>query len=180
MSISKPTVSLVFRVATGEDTTLIASMHARSWAATYRGMLPDAYLDHEVFAERAAHWQIRMAEIEAGAGCVLIAQQDKEPVGFVCTIEPDDTGSVLVDNLHALPGYKGLGIGSALLAQAERWARERSAREMYLSVLERNAAAIGFYESRGWQRGAREADRVAGADVFSLRYARPLDQASNT
>jgi ribosomal protein S18 acetylase RimI-like enzyme len=180
MHIVKPTYSLVFRMATRDDCALIASMHARSWSAAYRGMLPDAYLAHDVFAERAAHWQRRMAEIEAGAACVSIAQQGDEPVGFVCMIVPDDAGSVLVDNLHALPGHKGMGIGSKLLDQAERWAREHGAREMSLSVLERNASAIGFYESRGWIKGAREADHVAGADVFSLRFSLPLDQSPNT
>jgi GNAT superfamily N-acetyltransferase len=171
MSISQ----LSFRLATPGDLSLIASMHARSWATAYRGMLPDAYLDHDVAAERAAHWHTRMKELAAGAGCVFIALWAGEPVGFVCVIEPDEAGSVLVDNLHALPGHKGLGIGGAMLDHALHWARMRGAREMHLSVLEGNAAAIGFYESRGWKRVAREADNVAGAAVFSLRYALSID-----
>lgn len=126
MSIS----SLSFRRATLEDTALIASMHAQSWSTAYRGMLPDAYLDNEVKSERAAHWQTRMPEIEAGAGCVFITQQGDEPAGFVCVIAPDDAGSVLVDNLHTLPDHKGLGVGSAMLDEAERWTRLRGAREM--------------------------------------------------
>lgn len=100
-------------------------MHARSWASAYRGILPDAYLDHALQAERAAHWEARMREIGAGAGHVLIAEHGGEAVGFVCLVEPDETGSVLVDNLHAMPGRKGLGTGTAMLAEAIRWARSR-------------------------------------------------------
>ncbi len=150
-------------------------MHARSWAASYRGILPDAHLDHEVRAEHLAHWQARMPELEAGTGCAQIAEQNGEPVGFVYMVEPDAHASVLVDNLHALPGHQGLGTGSAMLAEAARWARSRQARELYLYVLEANAAAIGFYESRGWKRAAREPDNMAGIDLFSLRYVLPLD-----
>ncbi|KND57633.1 Histone acetyltransferase HPA2 and related acetyltransferase [Candidatus Paraburkholderia schumanniana] len=163
------------REATASDIALIASMHARSWASAYRGILPDAYPDHALQAERAAHWEARMREIGAGAGHVLIAEHGGEAVGFVCLVEPDETGSVLVDNLHAMPGRKGLGTGTAMLAEAIRWARSRGARQLHLSVLEENAAAIGFYESRGWQRTAREVDRTAGIDLFSLRYVYPLD-----
>ncbi|BAN23849.1 GNAT family N-acetyltransferase [Caballeronia insecticola] len=168
-----PQVSL--REATTADTALIAAMHARSWASAYRGILPDDYLDHGLEAERAAHWDTHMKAIAACAGRVLVAEHGGEAVGFVCLLAPDATGSVLVDNLHALPGHKGLGTGTAMLAEAIRWARSRGARQLHLSVLEQNTAAIGFYESRGWLREAREADHMAGIDLFSLRYVYALD-----
>ncbi|SAK70173.1 N-acetyltransferase GCN5 [Caballeronia temeraria] len=168
--------SVSLRPATVDDTALIASMHARSWASAYRGILPDTYLDRDLDAERAAHWQTRMKDVADGAASVFIAEHAGMPVGFICLVEPDAAGSVLVDNLHTLPGYRGLGIGTAMLDEAARWARARGARELFLSVLEQNAAAIVFYESRGWRPTAREADHMAGIDVFSLRYAYPLDQ----
>jgi GNAT superfamily N-acetyltransferase len=170
-----PVARLVLRDAVPADLDLIVSMHVRSWVSAYRGILPDRYLDHEIHAERAAHWAARMPELAGGAGRVVIAMHDDAAVGFTCLIEPDADGSVLVDNLHALPGHKGLGTGTALLAEAMRWARERGARQLHLSVLEDNAAAIGFYESRGWRREAREADHMAGIDLFALRYVLSLD-----
>ncbi len=157
------------------DTALVVSMHVESWRAAYRGILPDAYLDRELEAERAAYWHVRMAELLADAGRLLIAEHAGAPVGFVCMIKPDETGSVLVDNLHVLPGHRGLGTGTAMLAEAARWARTHGARALHLSVLEGNAAAIGFYESCGWRRTAREADRLGGIDIHALRYELMLD-----
>ena len=168
-----PTLRL--RKATPADAPLVARMHAQSWAAAYRGILPDTYLDDEVPRERAAHWARRMDEIDAGDGLVLIAELDAAPIGFVCLANPDANGSVLVDNLHALPGYRGAGAGSAMLAAAQAWARERGARQLHLSVLEANRPAIGFYESRGWRFAARENDRMGGIDVISLVYTFALD-----
>jgi GNAT superfamily N-acetyltransferase len=165
---------LRFREAAVADSALIASMHAQSWIAAYRGMLPDAFLDREAHGERAAHWQARMPALCAGAGRVLIAEHEGAPVGFVCMIAPDAAGSVLIDNLHALPGFRGLGAGRAMLSQATAWARERGACAMHLHVLETNAAAIGFYELLGWKRVAREADSIGGAEVFALRYVLAL------
>ncbi|SAK70984.1 N-acetyltransferase GCN5 [Caballeronia hypogeia] len=166
---------LSLRAATSDDTVLIASMHAQSWARAYRGILPDDWLDRDLQAERAAHWQTRMQEIVAGASCLLIAEHAGEPVGFVCFDQPDASGSVYIDNLHALPMGRGLGAGTAMLAEAARWARSRGAHQLHLLVLEQNTAAIGFYESRGWKREARLAEQMAGIDVFSLRYVLPLE-----
>ena len=88
-----PTLRL--RKATPADAPIVARMHAQSWAAAYRGILPDTYLDDEVPGERAAHWAQRMDEIDAGDGLVLIAELDAAPIGFVCLANPDANGSVL-------------------------------------------------------------------------------------
>jgi ribosomal protein S18 acetylase RimI-like enzyme len=165
---------LNLREAGVDDTELIASIHTRSWASAYRGMLPDAYLDNALPLERAKHWQTRMKDIASGAGCVLIAESNGEPAGFVCVEAPDQSGSALIDNLHALPAFRGCGVGSVLLDAAAAWARARGARQMHLSVLEANTAAIGFYESRGWTRSGREDDTLGGADVVCLRYVCPF------
>jgi hypothetical protein len=59
-------------------------------------------------------------------------------------------------------------------ARSAVWARANGARAMHLKVLETNAPAIGFYESRGWRRVDR-VDRVddewAGQKIVALVYA---------
>jgi GNAT superfamily N-acetyltransferase len=157
--------------ATIADAALVASIHARSWATTYRGSLPDAFLDHDVHQERAAYWQRRMREIDSGVGEVTIAEIDGKPIAFLCMVAPDENGYVFVDNLHALPQCKGLRAGSTLLKHAEQWARDRNAIGLYLYVFETNIAAIGFYESRGWQLSGRHVEQRAGVDVVALHYA---------
>src|SRR5471032_3575943 len=156
MSIDKPTYSdpswpFVLRPATSADAQLIARMHAQSWASAYRGILPDDFLDREMSAERETHWSTRFEELAARAGEVVSAIQDDEPIGFACLVAPDETGSVLVDNLHALPGARGSGLGTAMLGFAARWASDRAATSLHLFVIEPNVAAIGLYESRGWK-----------------------------
>jgi len=53
------TPKITLRAATVDDTALIASMHTRSWASAYRGILPDTYLDRDLQGERVAHWNTR-------------------------------------------------------------------------------------------------------------------------
>jgi GNAT superfamily N-acetyltransferase len=171
---SQPPAGLVLQPATLKEAALIADMHARSWAKAYRGILPGTYLDDELAGDRAAHWSTRFDELADGAGEVFIAYIDGKAAGFVCVIAPDETGSVLVDNLHAMPEAKGTGLGTAMLETAAKWAADRGAKNLHLYVLEPNVAAIGFYESRGWRLAGREDDTMGGINIIALRYTRPI------
>ena len=163
--------SLTLRDATPRDVATIDDIHVRSRRATYRGQVSDHYLDVTMPAASRADWERKLPELLAGAGRVVIAEADGTPIGFICALVPDADGSVYVNNLHALPERKGLGVGSALLDAAARWARDTGARAMHLRVLETNAPAIGFYESRGWRCAARVDDEWAGEAIVALIYA---------
>ncbi len=68
------THALSLRPATLDDAALIASIHSTSWQATYRGLLPDAFLDGEVTRERAAYWEARLSAPGGERRIVLIAE----------------------------------------------------------------------------------------------------------
>lgn len=166
--------ALQLREATLADLAAIDDIHVRSRRATYRGQVSDHYLDVTMPAASRADWERRLPELLAGAGQVVMACVDGAPIGFVCVVAPDADGSAYVNNLHALPGFKGRGAGSALLAEAAAWARSRGARAMHLKVLETNLPAIAFYEARGWRRVDRVDDAWAGEAIVALVYATAL------
>jgi len=168
---------LVVRHAVLADAATIADIHCRSRQATYRGLLPDDYLDRRLPGQIVPFWEARLPELDAGAGEALIAERDGVAIAFICLEMPDAAGSVLVDNLHARPERKGEGAGGALLDAAERWARARGARRMHLLVVEGNEAAMGFYESRGWVRGERLYDTGHDMDAHAVRFELPLGAA---
>ena len=178
MPLMQTAPALSLRTATVADTALIASIHTTSWRATYRGLLPDAFLDGEVAQERADWWQARMRAPGGERRIVLIAVLDDEPIGFVCVErQPESAWGVLLDNLHALPGYQGIGVGKLLIRAAKDWARTQGETQLHLYVLEGNMPAIGFYERQGWQFAGAEPDRMGGVDITALRYVYRLDGA---
>jgi ribosomal protein S18 acetylase RimI-like enzyme len=166
----KGATRITMRRATRDDVDLIATMHAESWANTYRGALPDDYLDRGVLDERAAAWKANADDIDKGERTVVIAELGGAPVGFVCILPPDDDRSVHVDNLHALPAFKGAGIGTALLKHAREWAVARGATSLNLLVMDSNTAAIGFYQSQGWVAAGSVLDTMGGVPIVALRY----------
>lgn len=56
----------------------------------------------------------------------------------------------LLWDMRVAPGARHLGIGSALLAAGEAWARERGARELKVETHDTNVPACRFYASRGF------------------------------
>ena len=160
------------RRASPADAPILADIHVRSRAATYRGLLPDDYLELRMPAEMPVYWQARMDEPTTGAA--WIAEHDGTPIAFVYALVPDPAGSVLVDNLHALPDRKGGGAGTLLLDAVAAWACAQGAVRLHLFVIEGNAAAAGFYEHRGWSLVDRIDDEMGGQAIVALKYALAL------
>ena len=166
---TKPPLTL--RDATLADLATVDDIHVHSRRVAYRGQVSDHYLDVTMPAASIEDWRRKLPALLAGAGRVMIAESDGEPIAFVAAFAPDERGSVYINNLHARPDRKGLGAGSALLAATAQWALEAGARAMHLKVLQTNAPAIGFYDKLGWRCVDRVDDTWAGEPVVALVYA---------
>ena len=152
-----------------DDAEALARVHAQSWKATYRGILPDTYLDSEVDGERARYWRTALATTrypivklacEAGAVVGLIALHD----------DPEDEGyDFTIEHLHILPESKGRGLGRTLMKEAAMAAQASGADSICLWVFEDNSAAIGFYQRLGGVTDAHGTDKFAGGDAPDRR-----------
>ena len=85
----------------------------------------------------------------------FVATIDGEPCGLI-SLHPDAdyfTGHprAFVDVLVVAGEAEGRGVGRALLAHAERWAREHRCREVVMDVFADNAAALAFYGRCGYR-----------------------------
>jgi GNAT superfamily N-acetyltransferase len=161
-----------FRSAVSADSAQIAALHAHSWRQTYRGMLPDAYLDGELDAERAQFWHARMMT-SSDRRFVLLAEQGQTLVGFVCVLlDEEPAWGACLDNLHVQPGRIGQGFGGQLLLQSARWvAATEPTWPMHLWVIEDNIRARRFYERYGGQAVERVVKTLPGGGTpVALRY----------
>lgn len=170
---STPTMDYAIVPANPEDAPAIAALHTESWRTAYRGLVPDAFLDGPVIDERLQHWSSRMAHDDEGPRLVLKVVQGSTMVGFVCAVrDADPAWGPLLDNLHVKPGFKGAGIGRALLGEARRWtARVAPGQPMHLWVIEDNISARAFYDRVGGVVAERQIlDFTAGITTPALRY----------
>jgi ribosomal protein S18 acetylase RimI-like enzyme len=87
-----------------------------------------------------------------GLGMRIMQRLGRQPAGTPDAAIPDVKAEpqfgVLAIAVH--PDSHGLGIGKALMFEAERIARSRSFKEMQLTVQTNNHQAIAFYQSLSW------------------------------
>ncbi len=144
------------RPARPSDSGAIAALHALSWQRTYRDILSNDYLDHEVVDDRHDLWAARFSKFDQFQHHVAVAvehegTQAETVTGFVCVLlDEEPEHSALLDNLHVSPDRHGGGIGRRLMASAAHWvAAMRPDWPMHLWVYERNLRTVAFYRTTG-------------------------------
>ena len=134
-----------------EDARSLALLQAQSWRNTYRGVLPDEFLDRRVESDRLEFWTGRFARGMPDRSLVLKAVSDGTLLGFVCVLlDEEPRWGARLDNLHVSPESKGTGVGYALFQAARAWiARTSPGTPMHLWCVERNPVARRFYDRQG-------------------------------
>ena len=134
------------RVATINDSSRIADIHATSWQYSYAGILSDKYLLETVPKERLIMWE-QSLEYPQHNQCIFVAEYDDNVIGFICVLLDEDPllGSY-IDNLHIDKSHQSRGIGKALLVNAAEWSYEQSPKSgLFLLVTQQNKRAQAFY-----------------------------------
>jgi ribosomal protein S18 acetylase RimI-like enzyme len=166
-------MTLTIRTAHAGDLASIAGLHATNWRLAYRGILSDRYLDHELEHDRLADWQGRFAAPAPGQFVIVAEDLHGTLLGFACAYGKNDPAAgTLVENLHAHPAFRNLGIGKAMLAHLAEWSMSRYPGDaLHLWVLSANLPAIGFYQRMGAINDHSEIwDAPDGSRVPELRF----------
>lgn len=169
------------RPATPADADGIGLVHARSWQAAYRGLLPREYLDRIDPAQRADRWRRVLTGDGADRDGVLVAGAPDGPVtGFVSfgatrdgDLDARVTGEVYA--LYAAPDAWGTGTGRALMDAAVTELARLGYADAALWVLDSNDRARRFYSAASWAPdGAVKVEPGPGFDLTEIRYRRAL------
>jgi GNAT superfamily N-acetyltransferase len=121
---------LTVRPATAGDAARVAELHLRA-RRTAMPWLAQPRTDEEVHA-----W---VRSVLVPSGTVTVAELDGRVVGFVAA------GDGWLEHLYVDPAAQRRGVGSLLFAHAQA----ALPRGFDLWMFQRNAAALGFYASRG-------------------------------
>jgi GNAT superfamily N-acetyltransferase len=169
-------IGMHIRPANADDVNAVAALHAASWRDAYADILDPAFMAGPIDQDRLAVWTERLRSPIAQQG-VFIAEQDGEPIGFVCVFAGDDPQfGAKVDNLHVRPGHRGGGLGQQLLRHAARWVSENNeATGLYLWVFEANEGGRRFYARLGGQEVERaDSGMPSAAQKPALRVVWPV------
>ena len=147
MSLPRPR----FRPATTEDEPFLLDLTARLAdfpLPEWRTAGEIAQADHRILLDALRH--------QTPDALVLIAEApDGAPAGYIFARTATDYFTsqrhAHVEVLAVAPDHEGMGLGRALLEQAEVWASGRGYRQLTLNVFARNERARQVYEHLGYQ-----------------------------
>lgn len=159
--------------ANADDARRISQLFSESWKHAYRHLLP-----HESLSRLPEGYWVPTLRAWLGSGQMygLLALDGDEPMG--CIIygrgrDPrwPDEGEIV--NLYVRPGSLRRGIGSRLLAEAERQLRLDGYSRFYLWAIEGSGSADSFYRKHGYAVAEeRISYHIYGTPVSDVRYTK--------
>jgi len=172
-------VSLIqVRRATAADAPAIARVRVDSWRTTYRGMIPDAYLDGMQVEASTALWD-RVLTAGPNTTSVFVAENSADIVGFAC-------GTMLKEPKHGLDAelaaaylrreFQRAGLGHRLVGAVVDAQRGHGATGFLTWVIAGNKGARAFYQRLGGELIVEQPFQWDGMDLVEAGYGwRDLD-----
>ncbi|MFZ6640507.1 GNAT family N-acetyltransferase [Undibacterium sp. TC4M20W] len=163
------------RRATVDDAEAIAAVRVESWQATYRGMIPDNYLDEMRVEDSMLQWrQILQAMSQAEDRiCVYVAESEGHIIGFASGMmlpEPKLGMQAELTAVYLRPAWQRSGIGRRMLHKVARTLQAQGAESLLVWVISGNDIARNFYEELGGALLIEKAFSWDGMDLMEVGY----------
>jgi diamine N-acetyltransferase len=146
-------MTVTYRTATAADVETIDRIFRTSFCDTFAHLYRTEDLDAFLRKFTRDAW---LGEIEDPAYVFRIAEDDGQPAGFLklgpLSLPVEPTGEAIeLRQLYVLKDWHGVGIARGLTDWFLAEARERGAKEIYLTVYTDNHRARRFYERYGFE-----------------------------
>jgi RimJ/RimL family protein N-acetyltransferase len=161
-------MDLLIRPASPHDASALLDVHADSYEAAYRGLIPDDLLLAK-FRERGQEWYSKMIDAPGTprAG-TWVAAVDGAPAGFGHFRESEDRDVGELVLFYLLPEVWGKGVARPLLEGTLDDMRVLDFRSCRVEVFAENPRACRFYERAGFRLGYESDRRVYGDRELSI------------
>jgi ribosomal protein S18 acetylase RimI-like enzyme len=162
-------MNISVRKGTVSDAPDIARVHVTAWKTTYRGIVPQPFLDSLDVASRTEDWKDWLSREKVH---VYVAEDDTELCGFIsggALREPIEGFDAEVYAIYLLSSTKRRGAGRLLMQHLAETLRNSGFTQVALWVLAENPSC-GFYEHLGGGRIAQKQIRIGDADLLEIAY----------
>jgi GNAT superfamily N-acetyltransferase len=165
-------IPVTVRIATVDDAVAIARVRVESWRSTYKGMIPQAYLDSMSVEASAALWDKALAAANHRTH-TFVAEDPDGVVGFSSGVLLSEPKQGFVSELAAIylrPAYQRNGLGTRLVGVVADALAAQGAANMIVWVIAANAQARKFYAALGAQLVIEQPFQWDGMDLVEAGY----------
>jgi GNAT superfamily N-acetyltransferase len=163
---------LVVRRADAGDAPAIARVRIDSWRTTYRGLIPDAYLDAMQVEASTAIWD-RVLTAGPNTTSVFVAERGGDVVGFACGTQlgvPKHGYDSELAAVYLRREFQRAGLGRSLVGAVAGAQRAHGATGLLTWVIAGNKGARAFYEALGGKLVVEQAFQWDGMDLVEAGY----------
>ena len=160
------------RFATPADARAIAEVRVNAWRTTYRGLIPDAYLDAMAVEDSMALWD-RVLTAAPNTTNTFVAEREGNVVGFASGMMKPEAKFGFdseLTGIYLAREAQRAGIGRRLVATVAAAQRSHGATGMIVWVIAGNKAARAFYESLGATVVVEQPFQWDGMDLIEAGY----------
>ncbi len=136
---------VIFRRAVPEDAPLWAATRQKAWAATYRGIYPDSWIDSYDYAGKTAKDRESLSDPTIIS---YLAMDEDACIGYF-SYGATEQGEFYLRNLYFLPGYQGIGLGKKAFSFLREDCLKAGFTAFYIHCNYHNLPARAFYERMG-------------------------------
>ncbi|MGA9995338.1 MAG: GNAT family N-acetyltransferase [Pyrinomonadaceae bacterium] len=163
--------AIIYREATAADSYAVAQVQVHSWQESFKGLVPQSFLDGMSVEQRAEAF---LKRAENGFYKMFLAEaQGRGVVGFMDIGRSRDSQQPYEAELYAiyiLKEFQRMGIGRRLFNLGVEAALAVGMNSMYLIALEVSPYK-SFYEKLGGRRAGKRAIVLAGVEYSALVYS---------
>lgn len=158
------------RKANSQDAQGIGKVHVDSWKTTYKGILPDDFLNNLSYEQRTELWKKNISD---ATNYVLVAENEQNEIIGFATGGTRKTNSVPnatdLTSIYLLEEYQGIGIGKQLLKEIFAYFKLKGYEKVFVEVLAENKTR-NFYEYYGAQYVENTEIKIGGKVLEELIY----------
>lgn len=158
------------RIASKEDIKGVSRVYVDSWRNTYRGLVPNDYLDALSYEEVEKKW-IDFLNNENESFIYVAINDTAKIIGFASgkSIDQKSFDGELY-SLYLLQECRRLGVGRQLVSAIAKHFKEKGIYSMIVWVMRQNKSGLGFYERMGGKEFNHRTSTFEGTVVEDVAY----------
>ncbi|WP_242491003.1 GNAT family N-acetyltransferase [Priestia endophytica] len=143
-------LKLKIKKANIDDIKVISKIYIDTWKTTYKGLVPDKFLNELSYEEAENKWMHFLNDQIHKSFIYVAINEFEEIIGFAAAQSSSDVefkGELYA--LYLLPKAQGLGAGRSLISTVAQHFIEEGISSMMVWVMKNNKSGRGFYKRLG-------------------------------